>query len=150
MDTRFHVLAQVVRALKVPVTVFAVEVSVVALLLLVHVSIVFGMVRQITGLAIVRVGVMVFSFHMVIGMILAFEAGATSVAFVRPHPVIGVIHVLLASLPSIEAARTLVTLVSWSMMIEGIHMLIRCPLTTKHAVASFTFIFVVVRHVLFD
>lgn len=55
MNAGLHVLAQVVCALKVSVTVLAVEVSVVAFTLLVHVSSMFRAIREIAGLTVIRI-----------------------------------------------------------------------------------------------
>lgn len=65
MDARVHVLSEVVGVAEVAVAVRAVEILVVAFIILVSVASVFGAECQVASLTIVRIGPVILLVHVV-------------------------------------------------------------------------------------
>ena len=110
MDAASHVLSQVVGVLEVAVAVGAMEMLVVAFVILVVVT---GLLRakgKVASLAVVGIRPVILGSHVVISGSLGPETRAASITFVWPLPVIQSIHMLGTSLPGVEAASAGITL----------------------------------------
>lgn len=99
VNTRLHVLAQILCTLEVAVARSAVPVSVMVLSVLVLLAVLFRTEGKIASLAWVIVGKMILLFLVLIAVKCVTGATCASLALVLPFPVVNSCHVLLTSAP---------------------------------------------------
>jgi hypothetical protein len=104
VDAASHMLSQVVGGLEVAVAIGAVEVLVMAFVVLVVIASMLGTEGQVASLAVVGIRPVILSPHVVVGGSLGTETHVASFTVVRPLPMIHSIHMLGTSAPRVEAA----------------------------------------------
>lgn len=103
VSPRIHVLTEIVGTWEIAATIGAVEMLVVALILLVLVAIVSCGEGERTSFAMIVVSVVVLVSHVLLRLSVSTEASRASHTLMLPYPMVYSRHVLLASMPGGKA-----------------------------------------------